>query len=152
MQKVREVVSLALDERNKVQIPVRQALAKLEISGVEIRKEFFYLILDEINVKKVELKKGEKIAVKLDTKITSELEREGYLREVTRKIQDLRKKAGLQKKDRIKLFINSKYNLKGFEKEIKEKCGASKVVFGELKNVKNRIKERIKDHEFEVGF
>ncbi|MDP1728587.1 MAG: class I tRNA ligase family protein, partial [archaeon] len=152
MIQVRAVVSVALEERNKVQIPVRQPLAKLEVYGSKIDDEYLQLIIDEVNVKKVEIKKGEKLEVKLDTKITKELEKEGYLREVFRKIQDLRKKAGLQKQDKIKLYVNAKYDLKAFAAEIRAKCGVSELVFGPLKNVKHQVKEKIKDHEFELGF
>ncbi|HLD16013.1 MAG TPA: isoleucine--tRNA ligase [Candidatus Nanoarchaeia archaeon] len=122
---------------------IKEAISKLED-----------LILAQTNIKGLildESKSGE-FAVKLDTKITPELEKEGYLREVTRKIQDLRKKAGLNKEDKIKLFINSKYDLKAFADEIKAKCGVKTLTFGELKNTEHSVKEKIKDHEFVIGF
>ncbi|MBN1175741.1 isoleucine--tRNA ligase [Candidatus Woesearchaeota archaeon] len=43
--------------------------------------------------------------VYLDTTVTSELESEGFARELTRRIQNLRKVAGLQKEDSIKLSV-----------------------------------------------
>lgn len=41
----------------------------------------------------------------LDTTMTPVLEAEGFAREVTRRVQDLRKKSGLQKEDKIKLNL-----------------------------------------------
>lgn len=43
----------------------------------------------------------------VDTQLTSELEAEGFTRELVRRVQSLRKGAGLQKKDRVKLFLSS---------------------------------------------
>ena len=48
--------------------------------------------------------------VELDTKISPELEAEGYSREVSRKIQGLRKKSGLIKEDKIILNIESEFD------------------------------------------
>ncbi len=67
--------------------------------------------------------------VYLNQERSEELEREGYMREVTRQIQQLRKEAGLQKLDRINLCLESSLDLSGFKKEIAEKVGAKKVSF-----------------------
>ena len=49
--------------------------------------------------------KGTELSVEIDTKITPELESEGYAREISRQTQAFRKKLGLNKKDNIKLKL-----------------------------------------------
>ena len=152
MHKTRELTSMALEERAHAQIPVRQALNALEVTGVELDDEYLQLIADEINVKKVVLKKGDVIKVKLDTVITPELEKEGYARELTRHIQSLRKEEKLQKEDNIILYIESTYNLKTFEKEIREKVGASAITWGKAPKEKVYRGVKIKDEHFTIAF
>jgi len=99
MATVRKVVTLALAERIKAGIKVRQPLNKLRIANYELRneKELLGLIKDEVNVKEISFGK----TLKLDTKITPELKEEGILREIIRHIQEMRKKAGLRPKGKI---------------------------------------------------
>ncbi|MFH1399938.1 MAG: isoleucine--tRNA ligase, partial [Nanoarchaeota archaeon] len=67
--------------------------------------------------------------VLLATQMSDELEREGYLRELTRRIQNLRKTAGLQKKDTITLVIATEEKwLETHCQAIADKVGASKVM------------------------
>ncbi|MEK6827734.1 MAG: class I tRNA ligase family protein, partial [Nanoarchaeota archaeon] len=72
----------------------------------------------------------------LNKEMTDELEAEGFAREVMRRVQALRKKAGLQKSDSISLFIKTDEELKEMLKEwnlvIKEKVGASQFRISEL--------------------
>ncbi|MEK6959903.1 MAG: isoleucine--tRNA ligase [Nanoarchaeota archaeon] len=67
----------------------------------------------------------------LDTTTTPELEAEGFSREVTRRIQALRRTAGLQRKDRVTLHIKagkeSSDPLKAWLDTIKEKCGVASL-------------------------
>ncbi|MBT3691574.1 hypothetical protein HOG16_05035, partial [Candidatus Woesearchaeota archaeon] len=87
----------------------------------------------------------------LNTGVTEELEKEGFTREVIRRIQDLRKEKGLKKKDLINLSISSKYNLEKFKKFIKEKVGASLI---ELKDMsyENKDEFEVKGHKFKISF
>ncbi|MFH1780713.1 MAG: class I tRNA ligase family protein [Candidatus Nealsonbacteria bacterium] len=98
MEKVRKIVALALAERAKSGIKVRQPLQKLEITE-KISQELLNLIKDEINVKEVISGK----TLKLDTVITPALKEEGLLREIIRQIQEMRKKAGLKPQDKISI-------------------------------------------------
>jgi isoleucyl-tRNA synthetase len=99
MEKVREIVSLALAERQKAKIKVRQPLGELQITNYWLKKEpeLIELIKEEVNVKKISF--GRKF--KLDTTITPELKEEGILREVIRHIQEMRKEARLKPRDKI---------------------------------------------------
>ncbi len=101
MARTREIVNLALRERAKVRIKVRQPLASLQISNskFQIPKELLELIKEEVNVKKITFGK----TLKLDTKITQKLREEGIIREIIRHIQEMRKKAGLVPKDKIQV-------------------------------------------------
>jgi len=69
--------------------------------------------------------------VYLNKNMTSELEAEGYSREIMRRVQSLRKKGGLVKTDAIHLHIKVDESLAGrllkFEKSIKEKVGADLI-------------------------
>ncbi len=70
--------------------------------------------------------------VYLNTELTKELEKEGLARELMRRVQDLRKKAGLKKEDKVELDVSDKM-FKNFSSQIKLKCGVSKLSFGENK-------------------
>lgn len=121
MEVTREIISLALKERDIAKISLKQPLAKLEVHNAKIEKEYVDLIKEEINVKKVETKKdGEKISVKLDTEITPELESEGYAREMSRAVQAYRKELGLKKENEIELFISCDAELKKMLEKNKE--------------------------------
>ncbi len=91
-------------------------------------------------------------SVYINTTITPELEQEGYARELTRRIQALRKDAGLQKSQKIKLIISSSYDLEPLAKEIKEKTGAKDLTFNRITDSKHKSKEKIKNQTFEIGF
>jgi isoleucyl-tRNA synthetase len=53
------------------------------------------------------------LTVGLDTKITDELKKEGYARDLVRGIQNLRKESGFEITDRIELTVNGSEVLKG---------------------------------------
>jgi len=146
-----------LARRNKEKVGIRWPLPKVKIvSGhADAFEAFRDIIKYQTNVKDVDVVKGSEgeFAVSVDTKLTPELEQEGYCREVMRKVQALRKKAGLLRADKIQLIIDSAYDLSGFAGEIKKKVGASSVSFGKLqKAYKDMAKEKIKDYTFEIGF
>ncbi|MDI6737455.1 MAG: isoleucine--tRNA ligase [Nanoarchaeota archaeon] len=115
----------------------------------------FPLSMDHINVSEV-IPAGVSFAdfrhgkVYLDTSLSPELEAEGFAREVTRRVQQLRKDNGLKKTDSIELSIVSDYSLKKWEKEIKAKVGASKLFFGD-KGFTAKCEDKIKGRKFVLG-
>jgi len=152
MDAVKEIVQLILSEREKAQIGVRWPLGKVVISNKDSIEKFDEIIRRQTNVKEIEFKSGD-LNINLDITITPELEAEGFAREVTRRIQALRKKASLQKQDKIKLEIVDKENiLKKFESEIKEKTGALSIKISKEAKEKYQFssKDTIKGKEFEV--
>jgi isoleucyl-tRNA synthetase len=137
MEKIRVVVSNALDKRIKEKIPVKQPLARVIISGVKIPEELFWLIEEELNIKKVELKEGKELEIELDTILTPELKAEGAVRELMRSIQSSRKESGLSPGEIVTLDINSpdKEFLEKFRKMIEEKT-STKMNFVETEEYK----------------
>jgi len=111
---VLEIIEKGLSERDIAKVGLRWPLAKAEITidNKNFRKDKFpeglkNIILNQLNIKDLKLikKVGSKVKVKLDTEISKELEGEGYAREISRKVQAARKKAGFVKNDKIKLGI-----------------------------------------------
>ena len=91
--------------------------------------------------------------VMLDTTRTDDLEGEGFAREITRRIQDLRKKSGLTKSDVITLHVQASSKvltlLEGWHDHIKEKVGAKIVHMGtkEVPVLSSKTEEKIKDEQ-----
>ena len=114
MEAVRLATTSALAQRSKAGIKVRQPLSLLIIRGKGLRKNdpLIPLIKEEINVKKVEFHSEMAEETFLETALTDELREEGFIREVIRKIQDLRKSTGLTKKDKIEILFSGPPTLK----------------------------------------
>ncbi len=98
MDEVRKVVGLALAQRSREGIKVRQPLAKLKAKSEKLKgaaQELLDLIKDEANVKEVVFDDKLKQEAELDLNITKELREEGMVREIIRDAQEARKTAGL---------------------------------------------------------
>lgn len=93
MKEARDIVTAALEARDKAGIKVRQPLGRLVIPAESgLLREYLDVVADEVNVKLVE-KQGD--AVVLDTTITDELREEGVVRDFVREVQAYRKAQGL---------------------------------------------------------
>jgi len=159
---VLEIIEKGLYARDKAQIGLKWPLAKASIKApLKISSEFEALLKKQLNVKSIiqtNNKENKVITAELDTKMTAELEEEGFAREISRKIQDARKKAGLVKTDKINLAIVTDLNLKNNENFIKERTNAKKILIlkkieeKDEKSYKNRINEKIKDKEIKILF
>jgi len=108
MQEARDIVNIALAERQKVGIKVRQALQSLTVkefkTSLKCRPELIDLIKDEVNVKEVLLETSISNEVVLNTEITPELKEEGEVREIIRQIQQIRKEMKLVPEDTINVL------------------------------------------------
>lgn len=137
MKEVREIVSLALEERTKLGIKVRQPLSMLLLQNDSIVRHEPYrsLVLDEINVKDIDHREHVVGRVALDTHITPELQTEGDVREFMRQIQDMRKQLKLSPQDRIVLCVQTSQEgermIESFRKEIERTVGAEHIAFSE---------------------
>ena len=158
---VKDIVTTILSKREESKIGIRWPLDHIEIETKDNKiiqpiEKFEEIIKSQTNIKKIMIVQVEQTPYKLtlDTHLTPELEKEGYYRELIRRIQDLRKKAGLKKENRISLNINSDYNISNFTKELKDKVGAKIIRFGpsDKEKFKYSEKHKIKDKEFEISF
>ncbi|MEM4326023.1 MAG: isoleucine--tRNA ligase [Candidatus Pacearchaeota archaeon] len=120
-----KIIERGLAERDKAGINLRWPLYKAIIHAPKEEKveEFRDIILSQLNIKDFELRElgdNKNIEVHFDTTLTPELEAEGYSREISRKIQELRKSSGLNKKDKIKLFIFTEEGFRAILEENKD--------------------------------
>ena len=158
MEMTRWLVSKGLRERDKNKISLKWPLSKGKIIfHTKLPEEYIDIIKEELNIKNIEYEKEleENWGIILDTKITPELEAEGFAREISRIIQASRKKAGLTKSDEIELEITSEFNDKitQQEKQIKEKVGAKKISFNNSnKNFSHSEEGKIKGKAFMIKF
>jgi len=125
MEKIREIITEALALRAEAGIKVRQPLAELKIKN-KLDEDLLELIKDEVNVKKITFSKE----VKLDTKISKELEQEGRYRELVRNVNKIRKEMKFTPKDVI--IIDSTVNVINVE-DFKKEVGAKEF------NIKKQI-------------
>ena len=97
MEVIRAVAEKAHALRKEAEIPLRQPLAALEVLSPKIKPgpEVLNVLAAEVNVKKVDWSKSNSETVKLDKKITPELEEEAKVRDMIRSIQEERKGLGL---------------------------------------------------------
>ncbi len=156
---VLNIIEKGLRERDREKIGLKWPLAKaiVKIDG-ELNKELLEIIMNQLNVKKVEVKKGKELEVNLDTRMTKELEAEGYAREISRKVQAFRKESGLVKTDRIKLAVSvdEKFSelLKNQKEFIKERTNSNEISIGKVneKDYKYRNQDKIKDFVVNIFF
>lgn len=97
MDDVRKVVERVHSTRKEKNIKVRQPLAVVNVQAQtdQPSAEVVETLLNEVNVKTVNWKRGDELIVNLDTNLTPELKAEGEARELIRTIQKLRKQEGL---------------------------------------------------------
>ncbi len=156
MLHAKNVIQKILSERANKQIGVRWPLAEITILTKDdiifkSIKNLEILVKKQVNCKKLIVKKQDteqEFEVILNTKLTPALEKEGFTREVIRRIQDLRKKAKLNKQDKIELYLLSKIDL---DLELIKKITNAKLVKN-LTHAKYSDKFKIKDKEFLVWF
>jgi isoleucyl-tRNA synthetase len=120
MDTVRHIVELGHSLRDEAKVKLRQPLAEVEIEKAAIKDldELMPVVAEELNVKaarsveKIEtragwiIKEANGLKIALRTEITQELKREGWMREIMRQVNDLRKEAKLTPADRVKLYFD----------------------------------------------
>ncbi len=158
MSDVRALVSRALEVREQVGIAVKQILGEaiVAVPSGELSQEYCEVFADEVNVKCVVVTKGERV-VNLNVDLTPDLIREGMAREVTRKVNALRKEAGLTIQDRIALFVSSEHPdvalmLEEHGKSLESDTLAASVMFGRGENLLKEQSLRVHERDMIVGF
>jgi isoleucyl-tRNA synthetase len=152
-----EVIEKGLAERDKAQIGLKWPLAKASVkTSKKISKELKEIIMGQLNIKGLGVKPGKETSVKLDTKLTKELEAEGYAREISRKVQAARKKAGFVKTDQIKLALKLDKNIEKLVENqidfIKERTNASSVELGIEGKHDHEFDDKLKSKQVRVCF
>jgi len=156
-----EVIEKGLSERDKAQIGLKWPLAKAVVTvtvNLDPANHLKELIAGQLNVKEIDLKLGKDLSVKLDTKLTKELESEGYGREISRKVQAARKKAGFVKTDNINLAVIVEEDLRKLIASqldlIKERTNSKEVIIKNIddKSYKNRFEDKVKGQKLLILF
>ncbi|MFC1662672.1 isoleucine--tRNA ligase [Patescibacteria group bacterium] len=153
MGQVRKIVELGHSLRAESEIKVRQPLPQVAFTGVQITKELTEQIAKELNVTEVHstqtipagsdwtTRSEGSLTVGLDTTITDELKELGYIREISRYVNALRKQAGLTPSDSITLMYetddeSSKRLFTHYQAILLKETRANKIVAGRGKQVK----------------
>lgn len=129
---------------------------------IKIGEDKFKVTKEHVMVKReipanYEMSEFPKGQLYLNTERTEELDAEGYMREITRRVQALRKDAGLKKQDSIELKIQVsdklKEMLKEWEEQIAEKCGAKlEITTEDIGELEHTAKEEVKGEQFKITF
>ncbi len=151
-------IEKGLAERDKMQIGLKWPLKEATIFQDKMDKGFEELLKSQLNVKEISWKKSKnkEHLIEIDTKITPELEAEGYAREVSRKVQEFRKKLGLKKENEIELqlVIDDEFK-KILEKNfdfIKERTNSKTlVVTTDKERFKNNTDFKIRERQGAIG-
>ncbi len=162
MEDALKIIEAGLAERDKAQIGLKWPLAKATVSFEKtISKNLVQLISQQLNVKKIEIKKGKDLKVKFDTTLTRELEAEGYARNIARNVQAFRKELGLEKKDKVKTYLSVDKELsemlEGQKEFLRERTNSTSVeivpenVTTGKERFKNNIDFKIKDKRGKIG-
>jgi isoleucyl-tRNA synthetase len=153
MAEARKVVTLALQERAKANIKVRQPLAKLSIKNASFGAELLAVIKDEVNVKEVVADATLASDTLLDTAVDENLRKEGIARDVIRAIQDLRKTEGLTVGDRVCLLLDSdekgKELVHAYLADVKRVTLVTGVEYAHLPNA---TALEVEGYSFKLGF
>lgn len=154
-----KIIESGLRARDVEKIGLKWPLASVEIKcDSEVDDRISEIIMRQLNVKKIDWKKTKdrEISVKLDVRMTPELEAEGFSREIARKIQAERKNAGLQKGDWIEIEIKiSKKLRKMLEPHLeflKEKTNIKNITFDDKINESGAVVFTIKDEKIAFKF
>lgn len=165
---LKQILETGLRLRDKIKISLRWPLPELYIEikdkeVEEIYKKLEDIIKTKLNVKKVNYVKipdnfekveETKFALAYNTKITEELEEEGYLRELQRELQEIRKKLGLRKGEKIIFIIETNEKIRKIIDNNINKLSkvTDSVILLDFSNI-NVIKEfefSIKEHKVKV--
>jgi isoleucyl-tRNA synthetase len=156
MARARSIVSKALERRAEAGKPIRQVLASMTVTlpDGKLDASFVDLLKDEVNVHDVFVQIGE-VSVELDTTMTPELVREGTVREIIRRVNAMRKSAGLSIEDRIALYVDSAEP--EVKKALEEHCddliaGTLSAALNEIDRPENAETFRANEYDITVGF
>ncbi|GIW65446.1 MAG: hypothetical protein KatS3mg093_425 [Candidatus Parcubacteria bacterium] len=157
-EEILKIIEAGLAERDKIKIGLRWPLLSVEIIyKKKFSKKFEEILMRQLNVKNVVFHIGDSLKVNYDIKITKDLEAEGYAREISRNIQEFRKKLGLEKSNKIETYIIADEDfiklLKMKENFIKERTNSLKLEFlnEDKETFKNKVDFKIKEKRGKIA-
>lgn len=157
MEKVRDYSQAVLRIRAENKIKVRQPLNAVVLQD-SLNSSLLSILKEEVNVLSVQKEKNsdgdwkedEEENVLLDVRLTEELQHEGEVREIIRRVQEARKDMGLVAADKINIHFNIPINLEDKFKEdkiiIAENTG-SKIVDSAFDEESNKISIELSNKE-----
>lgn len=86
---------------------------EIDVDGTKVNLTTEKLVVERLEKEDLKIVNDGTLTVGLETKITDELKKEGYARDLVRGIQNLRKESGFAVTDRISLKVSGDANLKG---------------------------------------
>ena len=136
LQEIRNYLT-ALDSKEGMQALSSGAIRFTAKDGTEVSLTREDLLIESTKKDGYITEEDGKYTVVLDTNLTEELKEEGFLREIISKVQTMRKEAGFEVTDRIRLFAKGNEKLiplmRKSEKELSTAVLAETLVFGECK-------------------
>jgi isoleucyl-tRNA synthetase len=154
----------------KVRQPLSKALVRLKSAGEKkALKKLTYQILDELNVKEVEFHEGGEVTdkpgyasavegdyqVAVATELSPELEAEGIAREVVRRLQTMRRSAGLDIADHIVTYYQGGDSIQqamtNFADYIKQETLSRELISASSPGGSHTDKFHISGHEVSLG-
>lgn len=134
MRDVRETVTEGLMIRSKAKIKVRQPLRSATIPQ-EFGEDFRDILKEELNVREIKTDASIGKRIELDMEIDEDLLLEGVAREIIRVIQEMRKSAGFDIENRIKVGYEGAQDVFSAHGEmISREVLATELVSGTLEN------------------
>jgi hypothetical protein len=136
---------------------VRQPLRAATVRGAAFDAELESTFADELNVKSVEYapRQGQFEDVVLDTAITDELLLEGLAREISRAVNELRRKAQLNVEDRIVLHVDTDGDalraVQAHEERLRSDTLALSIAYGAISDGATQSEARVGGARVHLG-
>lgn len=92
--------------QESIQSILEGSTLSIEVEGTPVELDSNKILVDRIEKANLKVVNEGTLTVALDSEITDDLRREGYVRDLVRGIQNLRKESGLSVTDRIKLKVS----------------------------------------------
>ena len=99
-------------EQDSIQSILDGSTLSIDVEGKTVELDATKIVVDRLEKANLKVVNDGTLTVALDSEITDDLRREGYVRDLVRGIQNLRKESGLSVTDRIVLTVGGNAELK----------------------------------------
>jgi isoleucyl-tRNA synthetase len=104
--------AIAALDQDSIQSILDGATLTIEVEGADVELVADKIIVERLEKASLKVVNEGTLTVALDSEITDELQKEGYVRDLIRGIQNLRKETGLEVTDRIVITLSGSSTLK----------------------------------------